>query len=581
MHSYGEVRYRPDTKKWVIRTDPFVRARLKRVFARVPQAAADVVSISATTENSRELRWFLLRYPMNVDRMDLMDSLSAQHEHSEQRLASLMAGHVAPLSIQLAEPPREYQTFAAQMCELRKGLLLADDLGLGKTVSGICTMVLPGMLPALVVCDPHLQRQWERQLKRFAPSLRTVILKKGTPYDLAPKRRGKQIELIESPLPDVIISTYHKLKGWAETLAGQVKLVIFDECRLRNPDTDIYRGAIHVASAAEARLGLTATPIHNYGNEFFYVLNALCPDALGNYDEFQREWCHSVGGKYHLNDPLQFGDYLRRNGLMLRRTRKEVGRELPKASRIVHEIESDEKALEKLKGNAVELAKMILRQHEDQKGDRMRASGEFEAIVRQATGIAKAPYVIEFVKMLVDSGEQVVLYGWHHAVYGMWMEGLKEFNPVMYTGTESINQKDKAVEEFLSGRSRVLIMSLRSGAGVDGLQAVCSQAVFGEFDWSPAIHKQCFGRVDRDGQENPCTAWFLLSESGTDPFMAEVLGLKTEQSDGVMNPDAELVERIDTGDNSIQRLARSFLTKRGEALPALTTVSDITTVVDR
>jgi hypothetical protein len=109
----------------------------------------------------------------------------------------------------------------------------------------------------------------------------------------------------------------------------------------------------------------------------------------------------------------------------------------------------------------------------------MQAAGEFDALMRQATGIAKAPYVAEFVRPLLDSGEPIVLFGWHRAVYNIWMEALAAHNPVLYTGTESATQKAEAIDAFLGGQARVLIMSLRSGAGVDGLQGYCNTVVFG------------------------------------------------------------------------------------------------------
>jgi hypothetical protein len=56
--------------------------------------------------------------------------------------------------------------------------------------------------------------------------------------------------------------------------------------------------------------------------------------------------------------------------------------------------------------------------------------------------------------------------------------------------------------------------------------------VFGEIDWSPGVHKQCIGRVHRDGQDEPCTAYFLLSEAGAGPIMAGVLGMKRDRLKG-------------------------------------------------
>lgn len=563
---YGTVTHRP--LGWVIEAEPFVRARLKRVFPRAPQHAATQILISASRENTRELEWFLQRYPMTVDRPDLMARLASEHRDSEQRLAELMEGHVPPEFIELAEPARDYQAFAAQLLDLKHGYLLADDLGLGKTVSAICGMAKAGNLPALVVCPTHLPRQWKRMINRFLPALRVHILKKGQPYDLTPRRRGRQLDMLAETFPDVLITSYHKLRGWAETLAGVVKYVIYDECQaLRSPGTGIYVAAAHVGKRAARRIGLSATPIYNYGNEFHHVVNVIAPEALGEYAEFIREWCTpEPGGKARLNDAKEFGAYLRREGIMLRRTRKDVGRELPELSKIVHEIEADEKAISDLKSDAVALAKIVLRHNEQFRGEKMQAAGEFDALMRQATGIAKAPYVAEFVKLLLESGEPIVLFGWHRAVYDIWMEQLAAFKPVLYTGSESAVQKDEAIRKFLAGESQVLIMSLRSGAGVDGLQGYCHTVVFGELDWSPGAMEQCAGRVHRDGTDDACMAYYLISDHGSDPIMAEVLGVKRQQIEDVRNPDSAMVERIDTGENNIRRLAREFLAKRGVAL---------------
>jgi hypothetical protein len=57
--------------------------------------------------------------------------------------------------------------------------------------------------------------------------------------------------------------------------------------------------------------------------------------------------------------------------------------------------------------------------------------------MRQATGIAKAPYVAEFVRLLLDSEQKVLLFGWHREVYNIWLHALREFKPLLYTGTES------------------------------------------------------------------------------------------------------------------------------------------------
>ena len=153
------------------------------------------------------------------------------------------------------------------------------------------------------------------------------------------------------------------------------------------------------------------------------------------------------------------GQYLRRQGIMLRRTRKEVGRELPALSKIPHEVESDAKALDAITGDAAALARIILRANEQYRGEKMQAAGEFDRLLRQATGVAKAPYVAEFVRLLLESGQKVLLFGWHREVYSIWQEKLAAYNPVMYTGSESPSQKQAAKDAFISGDSQVMLIS--------------------------------------------------------------------------------------------------------------------------
>jgi len=150
-------------------------------------------------------------------------------------------------------------------------------------------------------------------------------------------------------------------------------------------------------------------------------------------------------------------------------------------------------------------------------------------------------------------------------VYEIWLERLADLNPVLYTGSESPNQKRESVDQFIAGTSKVIIISLRAGAGIDGLQHVCHHAVYGELDWSPGVMEQTLGRIDRDMQENGVMSFYLTSTSGADPIIANVLGLKQWQLDGVMNADKSLVERTDIGANALRELARHYCEQRGVA----------------
>jgi len=563
VKTYGTITLDQKHKKWLIQCAPHVAIRLKRVFGKIDTKEFGTVGISATTENSRDLEWFTLRYPMVVTPEERLRELSQAHTDKTALVDQLLAGHRPPRLFQLALPPREYQSLAADMWLTASGLLLADDVGIGKTVTSICGFVDPRVLPAVVVTLTHLPSQWEAEINRFTPDLVIHKLKRGQPYDILKDTDGEY--------PDVIVTNYHKLAGWAETLAPYTNSIIFDECQeLRHRGSQKYNAAKHLADACDFRLGLSATPIYNYGGEMFNVLDVLCPGRLGTNEEFIREWCTQGGmdPKPRVKDPQAFGAYLREEGLMLRRTRAEVKRELPECQTVPHHIDVDPKALESMKGQAIELAKLILKQTQDFKGQKMQASGEFDNKMRQMTGIAKAPFVAEFVKFLIgDNDEKLVLYGWHREVYKIWMEKLKEFKPVMYTGSESPVQKDAAKKAFMEGDARIMLISLRAGAGMDGLQKVCKLCVFGELDWSPGVHEQCIGRIHRDGQDEPVTAYYLLANTGADPVMSDVLGLKKAQIEGVRDPNQDLVTKLQVNEDYIKQLAKSYLQEHGVIVP--------------
>lgn len=539
---------------------PHVAMRFKRVFPKIEKSSVGTIRLSMTPENCRDLEWFLERYPIDGDGFEQVFSLADQNREKMDLVEKFLGARQAPLSFELNCEKREYQTIAASMFLTTGSLLLADEVGLGKTITAFLALTDPRMRPAIYVTLTHLPIQVKNMLNHFAPWLGVHVVNKGQPYDLTRVRR-KTV-----PYPDVVIISYSKLAGWAETLSKTSRSVIWDEVQeLRHDGSARYNAAKLIADSVEFRMGMSATPIYNYGGEIFNVMQVIAPGALGNRGEFSTEWC-AYGGtddKATIHSPSEFGTYMRENGLMLRRTRKEVGRELPPCYSDVQHVDCDIDALEQVSKTCAELATMLLKAG----GiglDKMRAAEEFDWRLRQATGVAKAPYIAAFVRLLVESGEKVVLYGWHHAVYSIWKDKLEGIPIAMYTGQESIPQKEEAKRRFIAGEAKVLIMSLRAGAGLDGLQGSCNIVVFGELDWSPGVHEQNIGRVWRDGQENSVNVYFMVCDEGSDPFMVEVNGVKEQQIKGIRDPNADLVEKLQLDPNRIKNLARKYLEKHSE-----------------
>lgn len=552
--TYGKLWLDAKEDRWHLDCEPHVAMWAKRIFPKVGKAAQGVLAISNNEAACRDLEWFIQRFPLDVANPKELAEGSAAHKEQILTLDRIVDQNYKPKSFELALPPREYQSRAAEAYLARGFMLLGDDVGIGKTVSAIASFRDKRTLPACVVTLAHLPNQWAKEVARFAPDLHVHVIKKGQPYEL-PLKAGRG--------PDVVIINYHKLSGWSDVLSKYCKSVVFDEIQeLRRSDSAKYSAAKHLAWSMRFAMGLSATPIYNYGGEIYNVVNVLKDGLLGTRMEFGTEWCEGYQlDKQRLKNPAAFGSWLREQHIMLRRTRADVGRELPPLQKITQEVESDTKALDQIEDAASELAKIILGRSPQVNGDKWRAAEEFNNLLRQATGIAKAPYVAAFVKLLIENGESVVLYGWHRAVYEIWLSKLAEFKPALYTGSESPSKKQSERDRFIAGETPLLIMSLRSGAGVDGLQARCRTVAFGELDWSPGVHEQCIGRIYRDGQPDPVAAYFLLAEDGADPIMAETLGLKREQIEGLRDLSKGELERLDVGGASIKALAENYLAK--------------------
>lgn len=560
MRTYGKLTLHAAGSYWYMHdTEPHVNIKLKSIFTKIGKMAVSPFEFENTQENCADLLWFTQRYPMQITDEDqaALEAGSARFYQTQAHMEAILCPDYVPPSYAMlkdGQGMRHYQTQATEVLHHNGVLLCGDEVGLGKTYVGIGAAAHPEHLPAAIVVQSHLPRQWKEKLESFS-HLRVHVIKKTRSYPL--------------PEADVYIFRYTCLGGWIETFrTGYFKLAVFDEVQELRTGTGTVKGqgASHLCQNVQWSLGLTATPVYNYGDEMWNIMNILKPNCLGSWEDFCREWAgNSYGGKnVIIKDPKALGAYLREKYLFLRRTRAEVGKELAPVNKIVETVGYDEATLK----TAEDLAKQLaVRAATGSFMERGQAARELDMMMRKWTGVSKAKHVAEFVKILLDNGEPVVLAGWHREVYDIWLEELKEYRPVMYTGSESPKQKNDAVEAFNSGESNLFILSLRSGVGIDGLQHRCSTVVFGELDWSPAVHHQLIGRLDREGQLNQVMAIFLCSDSGSDPLLIDLLGLKGSQAQGIIDPHLGIQE-IHSDESRLQMLVKKYLQGKNIQIPA-------------
>lgn len=519
QRTYGTLSYNRRSKCWTIKGDPCVTELAKRLFPGCDGRGRGIARFTAHRRIVGDLNWLMLRYPLEIketDRVRWENALEEAREYAIRREQALTAPETA-------SPPKE--SFSGELLPFqRQGLgfmlstrrcLLADEMGLGKTVQALAFLATSAAYPAILVVPPHLIRNWQRELERFLSpdgQLRVHVIKGLTPYAL--------------PEADVYIIHYLLLRGWKEVLPEYgFRTVIFDEVQeLRHNGTGKYSAASLLSESCENAIGLSGTPIYNNGGEIWNVINILDFHFLGDWESFSREWCYGYNSNI-VAKPELLGEYLRREGLMLRRLKSEVLTELAPKRRLVQEIDWDDAVYRELMKPVAEKLKLL--RATDDPSRRALIEDAICQQQRQATGIAKAPFVCAFVKALVENGEKVLLMAHHHAVMDIYKKELKSLHPHFITGRENDKQKDLALSRFMEGKSDLLCISLRSASGLNLQRATC--VVFGELDWSPAVHSQAEDRAHRIGQEDSLLCYYLVSPRGSDRDMQDALGLKVSQ----------------------------------------------------
>ena len=543
-HCYGTLSYNRRSKCWTIKAEPCVTELAKRLFPGCDGRGRGVARFTANRRVIGDLNWLMLRYPLEVREADRERWRSALEEARDYAIRREQARKMP----EYANPPAE--SFAGQLLDFQQqGLafllsarrcLLADDMGLGKTVQALAFLATTAAYPAIIVAPPHLLRNWQSEIARFLNEkgkLRVHVIRGLKPYPL--------------PEADIYLIHYLLLRGWKDVLPEcGFRTVIFDEIQeLRRNGTGKYSAASLLSQACENCIGLSGTPIYNNGGEIWNVVNILDFHFLGDWESFSREWCCGYGNAI-VARPEVLGAYLRREGMMLRRTKQEVLRQLPPKRRLVQELDWNDRVY-------AALMKPILpaltrwRSGELTPSQRAVLEETISQQARQATGVAKAPYVCQFVRALLEGGEKVLLFAHHHDVMDIYKQELKAFSPGFITGRETEAQKARAVERFMSGATDLVCISLRSASGLNLQRATC--VVFGELDWSPAVHSQAEDRAHRIGQEDSLLCYYLVSPQGSDAEMQEALGLKVSQFVGLMGDTPQSEEELQTAARQARR----------------------------
>ena len=558
-HSYGTLSYNKKRNSWIIKAEPTVTELCKRLFPGTMTNKRGEARFTAHRRIIGDLNWLMLRYPLTVkpqDQTHWQEALQEAREYVRRRETALRTPErINPSPAVFIGQLTAFQQEGLAYLLRSDRCLLADEMGLGKTVQALSMLAQANAYPAMIVAPAHLIRNWEAEIGRF------IRMQDGNPATVHIIKGLKPYEL---PKADLYLMHYLLLRGWKENLPEiGLQHVIFDEIQeLRHAGTEKYSAASLLAENAQRVVGLSGTPIYNRGAEIWNVVNILDYHFLGDYESFTREWCYGYGNQI-VAKPALLGDHLRSEGMMLRRTKQEVLKDLPPKRRLVITIDSDDALYQRLMLPVAEKLWQLKHNGAMTASQRALMSLEVEQGERQATGLAKAPYVVQFVRALLEGGEKVLLFAHHHQVMDLYKQELHSYSPAFITGRETTMQKDRSLERFMSGHTDLCCISLRAASGLNLQRASC--VVFGELDWSPAVHSQAEDRAHRMGQEDSILCYYLVSKAGSDLDIQDALGLKVSQFVALMGDQqpeqAALSDDTQFAQRYAERLVQRLLDK--------------------
>ena len=423
--------------------------------------------------------------------------------------------------------------------------LLADDMGLGKTVQTLAYIASEKQsLPALIVAPLVTLTNWQREIQRFMKkkSKNGRIVDNDVPT-ITSIRSGKRGQISNH---DFYLINYELLHKRQIDLAQlKIRTLVCDEVQhLRSKTTQKYKAIKTLAStkSVKYRVGLSGTPIYNHGSEIWPIVDILKPGLLGNFKEFCEYFCYQdERGKAivvpNKRDSLR---HVLQRDVMLRRKKSDVLKELKDKVRYKETIDADETYYKN------ELNKIWGKLEEEQRN----ADTEFNKLAsyqraiqseRQAAGVAKLHHVVDFVKNIMEIEESVVVFCHHKNIHKLLHESLQEFKPSSIIGGQNDKIRQKNIDNFQNGDTKLMVAGLRAGSmGINLTRA--KYVIFAELDWTPAIHRQAEDRLHRIGQKNTVFAYYLIGKRTLDEHVANILVDKSYEIDAIMDQSHDSYE---------------------------------------
>ncbi|OQY28346.1 MAG: hypothetical protein B6244_07510 [Candidatus Cloacimonetes bacterium 4572_55] len=458
-------------------------------------------------------------------------------EGERHRLAKGFDSLICLNEIDIDRYRHQIETAKKALQDMRARVLLADEVGLGKTIeAGIIMkeLIMRGLVKRILILTPaSLVMQWHEEMEyKFGEKFAVG----STSEDWTGKDR-----IIVS------IDTAKQSRFANIIYQNEYDLLIVDEAhKLKNRATMVYKFVNKIRK--KYVLMLTATPVHNDLGELYSLITVLKPGLLGTIRNFRKRFVsradHRVPmNKTHLRQLLQ--------EVMIRNQREKVEIKLPSRRAAVYHLElgpaerelydrvteyvrdtfkiETESRFHQLSlitlqkelcssSSAVAETLQKMSRRDKYPSRTKNKLQKYAELARQLPTNRKTDAVLELVKRF--KGKFLIYTSYRHTMFYL-NDRLKKnkHRTVLFHGGMNMKQKRAAIETFRKD-ARVMI-STDAGSEGQNLQ-FCHQLINYDLPWNPMKVEQRIGRVHRLGQKKEVV---IFNFSVNNTIEADILGL--------------------------------------------------------
>lgn len=460
--------------------------------------------------------------------------------------------------------------------------ILGSEPGTGKTASIIRTLqVLMRMglepFPALVVCPNSLKNTvWAKELQRWAPELRVSVVQgnitqrrkliAGNWDVLVINYEALRAHTRQAPYGSIHLRD--KEKAHKELNGRGLRTVICDEAhRIKEPSAQTTRAVWAVLQEAEYRYLMTGTPVNNSCADLWGLLHGILPDwhpsrtrYLSRYALVGYNW---FGGQEILGlQPATADEFRAVTEPVFRRVLKQavlpqLPPKLPVQLRETWMTPKQAKAYREIEEQLLtwlDSGDMIAAPSAFSQLTRLVQFASAYAIVEKKSGkeqvrlsdpSCKVDDLIDFLDEMGED-EPLVVAAVSRQLIELAAARLSALRVPhsLVTGAVSVQERARSVDDFQSGRSRVILLTL--GAGAEGLTLTRADTImFMQKSWSPLQNEQAVDRIHRIGSEGHARIRIVeqVSPGTIEERKQEVLGAKGVRIEEILR-DREVLRKL-------------------------------------